>query len=250
MKIKLIFIASVFCAFATIAFSQSVIITPKKVTYTRKPNPDFKERRRFTVTYPVGSGASSLALKKNIENTISYWRLFETTLAQVTEDYFLTDAYYQVNYNKNGILDIALTQEGVGAYPDSQTFDLVVDLKTGKSVSFDEVFKPESRAQFAALVNRKLAAEKREIINDINSGKLSDGDKEADASLKEQVQGLEFKADSFNEFSISDQGVTIFYDAEFAHAIQAAEPNGRYFFAWSAVKPFIKPAGLLRKFVR
>lgn len=251
MKFKLTLVFGAIFAFASIAFSQSLVITPKKTVYTRKGKVSMKEKRRFTVTYPVVSGAIAPSAKKKLENTISYWRVFETTLAENMSEYdWLTEMSYKVNYNKNGILDIALTQEGVGAYPDGQTVNLVVDGKSGVQIKFDDAFKSESRAAFAALVNKKLEAEKNVIIKEIESGKMGDGDREADSALKEQLQSLEFTAATFNEFSISDKGVTILYDAGFPHVIQAAQPDGRYFFTWAEVKPFIKPQGLLVRFVR
>ena len=251
IKIWLVFLAVAFCA--STAFSQSVVITPKKTVYTRKGKETPKIKRTFVVTYPVVSGKLSPASKKKLENTISYWRVFETTLAENMSEYnWLTEMSYTVNYNKNGILDISLTEEGVGAYPDGQTVTLVVDLKTGAQVKFEDVFSADQKTEFAAFVDQKLDAEKREIIKEVESGNFGDGipDKEGDNWIKEKLQELKFTAETFNEFSVSDKGVTILYDAGFPHVIQAAQPDGRYFFTWAEIKPFIKPAGLLGRFIR
>ena len=55
--------------------------------------------------------------------------------------------------------------------------------------------------------------------------------------------------DKLDEFSISDKGVTFLYDYGFPHAIQALEPDGRYFFTWAQMKQHIKRGGLLAKFI-
>ena len=159
LKILLAFLAVVI--FASTALSQTVVITPKKTVYTRKGKVTSKEKKTFTATYPVVSGTISAPVKKKLETTINYWRVFEITLAEnLNENDWLTDLSYEVNYNKNGILDISLRQEGSGAYPDSQTHNLVIDLKTGRQVKFDDVFKAGSKAEFAGMVNQKLEAEK------------------------------------------------------------------------------------------
>jgi len=253
MKIKLFVGLLILLAFPVNNFAQSVIISPKKTVYTRKGKDVPKEKKTFSVTYPIVSGKIAPAVKKKLENTISYWRVFETTLAENTgENDWLSDLYYNVNYNRNGILDISLTQEGVGAYPDSQTVNLIVDMKTGKQIKFNDVFKTDQRAKMAQMVDKKLSDEKNKIIRSIDKGAFGDGasDKEANAALREQINNLQFTADSFDEFSISDKGVTIFYDAGFPHVIQAAQPDGRYFFTWTQLKPFIKPDGLLAGFIR
>ncbi len=233
---------------ASINFAQTIIIKPKKTVYTRKGKEVPKEKRTFTVTYPLFNGTMSVAAKKNLEKTISYWNVFETTLAEnLADDYWLYELSYQVNYNRNGILDIALMMDGSGAYPDQTVKDFVIDLKTGGQVKFADAFKSDSLSKFAAMVDAKLKAENKETIESMESDKSAD--KEADASFKEQLASLTFTAETFDEFSVNDKGVTIFYDAGFPHVSQALEPAGRYFFTWAEAKPFIKPDGLLGKFV-
>lgn len=238
-------------AAAAISFAQTIVIQPKRTVYTRKGKDVPKEKRTFVVTYPLFNGTMDAAAKKNLEKTISYWRVFETTLQENLGDYdWLSEMSYAVNYNKNGILDIALTMEGVGAYPDQSTKNLVIDLKTGEQVKFADVFKTESLDKFAPLVDAKLKAENADTIKSIEEDKSSGYTKEDNDSFKEQLDALSFTAETFDEFSVSDEGVTIFYDAGFPHVIQALQPAGRYFFTWAEVKPFIKPDGLLGKFVR
>lgn len=235
---------------ASVGFAQ-IVITPKKTIYTRKGKEIPKEKQTFVVTYPLTSGAIPAATGKKLANTISYWRVFETTLKESQTDGWLSELSYQVNYNKNGILDIALTQDGSGAYPDRSTVNLVVDLKSGEPVKFADVFKANSLVKFAEAVDAKLKIESKAIIQRIDKGEFGDENgKEANDSLKEQLGELSFTADTFNEFSVSDKGVTIIYDAGFPHVIQAAQPDGRYFFTWAQIKPLIKPDGLLAKFIR
>jgi hypothetical protein len=251
MKQQFLFSFLFIFAFSLGVTAQSVTIKPRKVVYTRKGKVTLKEKRTFTITYPVVSGAISVAVKKNLENTLSYWRVFETTLRENLSEYdWLTKAYYTVNYNKNGVLDISLTQEGVGAYPDGSTVNLVIDLKTGKQVKFADVFESGSRAKLAEQVNRKLDDEKKEIVESIKKDKTNYSDDEERKSSIEMVEQLEFTSESFDEFSVSDKGVTIIYDAGFPHAVQALQPGGRYFFTWAEIKPFIKTGSLLARFVR
>jgi hypothetical protein len=248
---KLILAFSLMLVGASVSFAQIVTITPKKTVYTRKGKVSLKEKRTFVVTYPVVTGAIPAATKKKLANTINYWRVFETSLREnLTEYDWLSGLSYEVNYNKNGILDIALMQEGSGAYPSGRTVHLVVDLKTGEQIKFKDAFKTDSLGKLAAMVNAKLEVEKKEIIKLIDKGEFGESSEPNEMDpLKEQVGGLSFTAKTFDEFSISDKGVTFIYDAGFPHVIKAAQPDGRYFFTWAELKPFIKPAGLLGRFV-
>ncbi len=250
MKLKFLPTLAAIFAFAALALSQTITITPKKTVYTRKGKVSFKEKRTFTVTYPLFNGTMSPAAKKKLEKTISYWNVFGSTLVENMQNDWLDEASYQVNYNRDGFLDISLTQEGSAAYPDSQTINLVVDLKTGEHINLANVLKPASRAKLAEMVNQKLQAETSEIAQRIDKGEFGENDKESDDSLKEQLKALEFTVDNFNEFKVNDKGMTILFDASFPHVIQAAQPDGQYFFTWAELKPFVRPDGLLGKFVK
>lgn len=251
---KLILAFSLMLIAVSVGFAQTIIIAPKKTVYTRKGKGVPKEKRTFVVTYPLFNGTMPLAAKKKLENTISYWRVFETTLQEnLTEYDSLSELSYKVNYNKNGVLDIALTQETIAAYPDQSTVNLLIDLKTGESVKFSDAFKANALDEFAKRVDVKLSAEKTAMIARIDKGEFDEGgtvDKEANDAVKEQLNNLSFTAETFNEFSVNDKGVTIIYDAGFPHVIKAAQPDGRYFFTWAEVKPFIRTDGLLGRFVR
>ncbi|MBS1792497.1 MAG: hypothetical protein JSS81_01515 [Acidobacteria bacterium] len=251
MKLKVIPVIAALFVFVSFAFGQTVTITPKKTVYTRKGKVSLREKRTFTVVYPIVGGGLAPAVKQKLEKTISYWEVFGTSLKEyLGGDDWLNDAYFKVNYNRGGLLDITLTEEGTAAYPDAQTKTLVVDLKSGEAVKFADVFDQSKAGEFARLVDRKLKTEAAAIVKRIDKGEFGDNGKEADDALKEQLTGLEFTADSFDEFSISDKGVTILYDAGFPHVVEAAEPAGRYFFAWAELKAFVRTDGLFGRFVK
>lgn len=243
------FVLLVFPSVAVAA--QTVVITPKKTVYTRKINDIGDAKRTFEVRYPVISGTISPTAKKNLNNAINYWRVFKITLKDsLEEDTSLSSLDYKVNYNKNGVLDISLFSETVAAYPDTHRENLVIDLKTGKRVTFNDAFASSSKVKLAGLVNKRLGSEKASIIKSIDADQENFRDNEDKESVKQTVNDLKFEPENFQEFSISDKGVTILYDAGFPHVIRALEPKGRYFFSWAAIKPFIKPGGLLEKFNR
>lgn len=251
MKIKVCLILLTIFVFSAVSFSQSISVVPKKTVYVRKGRDIEENKRTFEIRYPIVSGSIMPAVKRKLENTISYWRVFETSLKESMEESYLSSFDYKVNYNKNGVLDISLIQEGVGAYPSTQTANLVIDLKTGEQAKFNDAFAQNSLQKLAEMVDAKLLAEKKQIIKSIDADKinygLNDGrERETD---KQMIDELKFTIENFNEFSVGDKGVTILYDAGFPHVNLALQPRGRYFFTWSQVKPFIRRDGLLARFV-
>jgi hypothetical protein len=57
-------------------------IVPKEVTYKRRGADIADHKKTFTVRYPVIKNRLNPVLKRKIENTISYWRVFKTSLRE------------------------------------------------------------------------------------------------------------------------------------------------------------------------
>ncbi len=224
------------------AFGQ-IGITPMKVIYVRSGEnvPDFK--KRFEIRYPIVEGARNAAVKRRLESAIDYWRVFDTSLKEDWNEFIWLDLMdYEVGYNKNGILDIELIRQGSAAYPDGFSRHIVVNTKTGRSVRVADAF-----TKIGELLVKLDEAQKKEIADQIEE--LKRDDEQAADSFKSIVETEVYGGDKFDEFSVSDTGVTFIYDYAFPHAVQALEPEGRYFFSWEELSPYIRPRGVFGQFL-
>src|SRR6185503_18040476 len=147
----------------------------------------------------------------------------------------------------NYILDITFTQDGSAAYPDMQTRHFAINLKNGTVIKAADAFMYDKLPALANLVRTKFQAELKQILTDLAESK---SDAEDIRVAKEAQEALEFKLSDIDDFSIGDKGVTFLYDAGYPHAIQAFEPEGRYFFSYAELKPFIRRDGPLGQFVK
>lgn len=232
----------IFAAFSVIdAFSQSVVITPKKTVYTRtKPISDYK--RNFTITYPVVKAATP-ALSKKIQTAIDYRSNLGLSLKEeLGEIQWLEEADYEVGYNEKGVLSISLSMNGSGAYPSGVTKVIVVNLRTGSKVKAIDVFT--NLPGLTALVRK---AQKKEIADAIISIRKNDPQETDPKSL---FKGKTITAKSLEGFSVNAGGITFNYDYGFPHVIQALEPDGTFMFTWRQLRPYIKAGGLLTRLAR
>ncbi len=241
MRTKVFLISLTIFSLSAICFAQSVVITPKKITYKR-PNTKSDFKKSFTVVRPKVKGINSAAAKK-VETAISYEKNFEFNVQEEINDIqWLEEANYEVDYNKNGILGVMLTVIGSGAYPSESSKPVLVNLKTGEKILARNVFI--KLPELAAKGKRTQQAEIKRAIVEI---KKENPDEDNPASLFENA---DFTVKNLDEFAVSDKGITFWYDYGFPHVIQAWQPEGRYFFSWAQLKPFIKRDGLLAQFVR
>jgi hypothetical protein len=241
MKIKLLLIVALIVGFSSMVPAQSVTVTPRKVTYTR-PKPLAAHKKSFTVNYPKIK-ASNAVLSKKIENSLSYERIFNFKInEEIREVQWLEEANFEVDYNKNGILGLTMWIEGSGAYHWGVSKPIVINLKTGTRVRPQDVF-----TRLTELIAKGRNAQRAEIKKAISVIKRENPEEQNPAQL---FSNARFTLKDLNEFSVNDEGVTFWYDYGFPHVIKALQPEGRYFFSWSELKPFIKADGLLAQFVR
>lgn len=242
MRIKLLCLILISAAFVAAGNAQSVVITGKKVTYNR-PKPQSEYKKTFTINYPKVKAATP-ALSKKIESAISYERVLKLDLKdELNDSQWLEEADYEVGYNKNNILSIALTMSGTAAYPDGTTKYVVVHLKTGMQVTATTVF-----SNAAGLLKIVEKAKDKEVAESIIEIKKDPENSDLDVAglFKENA---EFNKLSLKEFSVDDNGVTFYYDYGFPHVMKGIQPLGEFTFTWEQLKPYIKSSGLLGRMV-
>ena len=221
----------------------SIVIQKRRIVLVRtgKFVRDFPERKRAIVSYPVIVGPKTSPVLRKVRALFDFKNIFDTSLAEYRADTWLSEFDYKVNYNRNFILDITFTQDGIGAYPDTHHKHFAINLRNGELIKAADAFDSASLDALAEMVDKKLQAENQETIRD------SGGDRE---TARDLLKDLKFKASDLDEFSISDKGVTFLYDAGFPHAVQALQPVGKYFFSFAELRSYIKRDGPLGVFIR
>jgi len=206
----------------------------------------FPERRRAVVNLPVVSGLSDPKVLRKVRAALDLKNIFQTSLAEYRQDVWLEELDFKVNYNKRYLLDISFWQTGAGAYPDTHEAHFTISLRTGDVLKAQDVFEGGALYALAGMVHEKLRAEVAEQIKVVEQDK----DVEDKASLKDALSGLSFGVENLDNFMVGDAGVTFLYDAGFPHVIQALQPDGRYFFTYAQLAPYVRRDGPLGVFLK
>jgi len=226
----------------------SAVVEKRRIVLVRsgKLASDFPGRRRAVINYPVIKGLQNPVALKKVRSMLRIEKIFDTSIAEYKEDAWLTSFDYKVNYNKNYILDLTFTQDGVGAYPDTHTKHFALNLKSGEVIKARDVFKTSALETLRKMIDAKLQAEIKSIIADgQNNSSVSIEDK---AHLVDTFKDVRFELANLNEFSIGERGITFLYDAGFPHVIQALEPEGQYFLDYKTIASYIKSNSVLAVF--
>ena len=210
----------------------------------------FPERRRAVLNLPVISGLSNPSVLRNVRATLDLKNVFGTSLAEYRQDAWLEELDFKVNYNKRHILDISFWQSGTGAYPDTHHAHFAVSLRTGDVLKAQDVFEPASLYALAGMAHEKLRAEVAQQIKVVEEDKELSADADGLNGIKEQLSGLSFNVEHLDNFEVGDAGLTFLYDAGFPHVIQAIQPDGRYFFTYAQLAPYVRRDGPLGVFLK
>lgn len=231
------------------ASTDQAVVKPRTVVIIRRGalTNDFPDKKRATVTYPVISGLGNPQVLRRVQTILQVKNVFDSSIAEYREDNWLEEFRYEVNYNKNSILDITFTQDGTGAYPDTQTKHFAINLRNGKAIKAADVFINSSLPTLRTMLDGKLQSELKEILESLKDSK---SDPEDVRIASEAQEALGYTIENLDDFEVGAKGITFLYDAGYPHVIQAFEPIGRYFFTYSDLKPFIKRDGPLGQFVQ
>ena len=231
------------------AGTDRAVVRPRTVVIIRRGalTKDFPNKKRATVTYPVVSGLKDASVLRRVQAILQVKNVFDSSIAEYRDDNWLEEFSYKVNYNKNNILDITFTQDGSGAYPDTQTRHFAINLKNGNVIKASDAFITSSLPTLRDMLEGKLQSELKEILASLKDSK-SDPEDVRIATEAQEPQG--YAIENLDDFEVGAKGITFLYDAGYPHVIQAFEPNGRYFFSYSELKPFIRRDGPLGQFVQ
>ncbi|HEX7226694.1 MAG TPA: hypothetical protein VF353_02870, partial [Candidatus Binatia bacterium] len=95
-----------------------------------------------------------------------------------------------------------------------------------------------------AAVKKKQDVEVAEAIKTIKAEPdFGDGDP------KQLFEYTDFETKDLKNFAVDRAGVAFFYDYGFPNVLKALEPEGELRLSWPEIRPFIKPGGLLARFV-
>ncbi len=169
-----------------------VVVKPRTIVIVRsgKIVKDFPGKKRATIKYPLVSGLADAGVLRRVQSVVQIKNVFDTSVAQYRQDNWLAEFGYEVNYNQNNILDITFTQDGSGAYPDTQTRHFAINLKTGEVIKASDAFIADKLPALASLVSGKFQAELKQILTDLAESKSGLEDIRV---AKEAQEALEFK---------------------------------------------------------
>jgi len=203
-----------------------------------------KTKGEAVIHYPTVEGSRNEPLRRRIEEAVGLKAGTEMTLEEWKIDCetgcWLYEIDYEVKHNRNSILNLVYTVSGVGAYPDSFSKSLVVDLRTGARLTAADLFKRSSLSALATRLNTDLNTE----VERTRRKWGADGE-----GMEEELREARFDAGKLDDFTIDERGITFHYDFGFPHVAKALEPNGYYRLSWKELKPYIDSQGPLRVFL-
>jgi hypothetical protein len=212
----------------------SARITKKTVVLERK------DREKASISFPVVSISGDQEVLKNVQKAVDLKagtdKSLEEWKEELKESWWLEEIDYTVSYNKHSIFSLTYSVSGTGAYPDTWSTHLVVDLKTGRSLHADDIIEPTTLKTLAATINRRLRAEVKKSIRQ-HAAEMGD--------LTKELGEARFTVKDLDHFLIEERGITFFFDFGFPHVVQALEPSGRYFLSYADLGPYLRKDGPL-----
>ncbi|MBK9036102.1 MAG: hypothetical protein IPL61_33480 [Myxococcales bacterium] len=147
---------------------------------------------------------------------------------------------YVVGHNADGLLDVRIVHETLGAYADTYEEHFLFDTTTGARLTAAQLFRADALPTLAARVDAQLQAELTAARADRPD--CVDGD-------DDPFHG-EFTVAHLDSVGVSDGRVGFTYDYDFPHVIAACEPSGGFWFKPAELDEYLAPDSALRRLAR
>jgi hypothetical protein len=212
------------------------IITPRRIEKTHGSGDD---RCTDVVIRPIVSGLPNPVMKR-IRSELELKKVLGEQY-ELYKNHYTFGFDYGVTYNSNHILAITFKWN---AYFANHEKALVFDLRDGRLIKAQDLFREEQLAELIVEIDKKLQTELAQMIRDY------EGKRDIEYAWKSENIPLKITLDDLTDFMIDDKGITFFYDPHFGHQSAWAEPEGRYFFKYSELKSFLKSDTVVTQFTK
>ena len=166
----------------------------------------------------------------------------EETLEIFSEsEHGIVGSMFTVNLAEDGLLDIIIEVNFLGAYPSTFESYFTFDTDTGNRLEAEDLFREDALDELVALLDMGLQRniEEKKQQNSV--------DYQEDVHIPELDQ--RFVREDLDRFSVMPDGMVFRHEFDFAHAIQALEPEGEIFLEWYVIEEFIDSEGPLAALV-
>jgi len=175
-----------------------------------------------SISWPVVNGSFSGVSR--INEILNYKYVTGETLEETGENYReygrgIIGSYFVVNHTDTEFLDLTITVETLGAYPDAMVFNYCFNLDTGEEVVPEDMFMENKIQDLVQMCNTEL---QNRISSEIQTE-------------------YTFEEENLNQLGIRRGGIVFHYDFGFPHSTVALEPDGELFFYWSDLNGFLLP---------
>lgn len=212
------------------------------------PNPRYNNTADTAIVYPVvttGNPTVDRRINKDIRHALLEGYDSCKTARDALRRWIgdgLTDMYYQVTYNKNGILSLLFDVGAFAAYEATWQTSLNFDLRTGHKLALTDLI---GEARWAGWKVRVLG-DKVDSLNRYKGTDLASGlkTKYLDTVTYNDVVGLlDDCAASLDtdDFSISADGIEVLDPCEFPHVIRGLSPTYTLKYSFRFLQPYLKP---------
>lgn len=149
---------------------------------------------------------------------------------------------FEVGYNRDGLLDLTIVHETMGAYPDGYTEHFLFDTATGARLKGGDLLVLDATGPLVTRLDADLQA----AIARAKAGNPDCVTEDDDPYARD----FHVTAEHLQDLAMTDAGAVFAFDFDFPHVIQACEPDGAFTVSFADLKPYVKADGALARLAR
>jgi hypothetical protein len=213
-----------------------------------KPNHKLFNTKDSTIVYPI-IVTKNTAVGKIINDEIRLQMIDEAYNEMNTQKALselinerLTNLFYEVTFKNSNILSMKISAEGCGAYSSWSYSYFNFDLKTGKTLTIDDIVEEKMYQNLETIVHK----DKRTALEKYKKEEFElFSNKEIDSTTYnwaiEHVDENCVEGTILSVFSLSSFGIEFIDPCEFPHVLRSQTPTYELKYSYKVISQFLKP---------
>lgn len=183
----------------------------------------------------LSAGNNNRALDSVLYENVSFYSVTGADITDIKAEFEelqsgLVEMEYVINYNQDGVFDVSYDLVYLGAHLSYDYVNRTIDLHNASRVHLVDMLDINKLQHFIDACNEKMKDNIAEAKKNVT---------EEDEDILSYYDGNQVEEKNLEDFSITSNGIVVYYDFHFPHFAKFHEPSSIIRFTWSEMEKYL-----------
>ncbi len=183
----------------------------------------------------LSAGNNNRSLDSVLYENVSFFSVTGADISDIRAEFEemqsgLVEMEYIINYNQDGVFDVSFDLVYLGAHLSYDYVNRTIDLHNASRIHLVDMLDMNKLSHFLDACNEKMKDNIAEAKKNVT---------EEDKDILSFYEGNKVEEKNLEDFSITSNGIVVYYDFGFPHFAKFHEPSSILRFTWSEMEKYL-----------